>query len=71
MNNPYDLHSWSKHYREEVSPEVSRRHLAKELRATHKPRGLRGHLGSALSKVLASLGAIPEPNDPLAAEPVK
>jgi hypothetical protein len=70
MNNPYDLHSWSKHYREEVSREVSRRHLTEKMRAGYAPRRL-WHLGSAWSNLLASLGATPEPNDQPAVEPVK
>ena len=55
MNNPYDVHSWSKLYREERLAEASRWHLAEHLRASREPRGLRS-LRSAWKGVLASLG---------------
>jgi hypothetical protein len=38
MNNPYDLHSWSVHYREDALREVSRRHLAEQARASRDPQ---------------------------------
>jgi hypothetical protein len=60
MNNPYDVHSWSKQYREERLAEASRRHLAEHLRASREPRGLR----SVWKGVLASLGATSESCDP-------
>jgi hypothetical protein len=38
MNNLYDLHSYSKLYREERLAEVSRRHLVERARANREPR---------------------------------
>jgi hypothetical protein len=37
MNNPYDLHSWSKLYQEEAHQAAQRRHLAHRLRADRRP----------------------------------
>jgi hypothetical protein len=62
MNNPYDVHSWSKLYWEERLAEASRWHLAEHLRASREPRGLRS-LRSAWKGVLASLGATSEASD--------
>jgi hypothetical protein len=39
MNNPYDIHSWSKDYREERLAEASRRHLVERARDSQEPRG--------------------------------
>jgi hypothetical protein len=39
MNNPYDLHSWSKHYREEARQEARVQHLVEQARAGRQPRG--------------------------------
>ena len=38
MNNPYDLHSWSKQYREEALLEARKRHFVEQARASRKPR---------------------------------
>ncbi len=45
MNNPYDLHSWSKHYREEALREAQRKHLAE--RANREAPSARGRMGLA------------------------
>jgi len=55
MNNPYDLHSWSKLYREEVLQETQRRHLKGWLRANRRAQSERSRVGLAWSAVLASL----------------
>ena len=54
MNNPYDVHSWSKLYREERLTEANRRHLLERTRAGHEPRGLR-RVGLAWRNPLALL----------------
>jgi len=38
MNNPYDVHSWSKLYREERLAEASRRDLLERARKSRDPR---------------------------------
>jgi hypothetical protein len=40
MNNSYDLHSWSKQYREERLTEARVRHLVERTRASREPRGV-------------------------------
>ena len=36
MNYPYDLHSWSKHYREEAMAKATNRHLAERGRTERR-----------------------------------
>ena len=55
MNNPYyNIHSWSKDYREERLAEASRRHLVERARASQEPRGS-GRLGLSWRSPLALL----------------
>ena len=42
MDNPYDIHSWSKDYREERLAEASRRHLVERARASQSLAGRAG-----------------------------
>jgi hypothetical protein len=53
MNSPYDLHSWSKQYRQEVLHEVRTRQLEGRLRETHNARSERGSVSLALANVLS------------------
>ena len=41
MNNPYDVHSWSKLYREDALREAKARHLADRARAERTSSGAR------------------------------
>ncbi len=41
MENLYDLHSWSKHYREERLAEARKRHLNEQAKVDGETRGLR------------------------------
>lgn len=51
MNYPYDLHAWSKYYREEALKEARERHLAEHARADRKQRCGQSRVGlvSAMS----------------------
>jgi hypothetical protein len=53
VNNPYDLHSWSKLYREEALRHVRTRHLAKQARAARKQRSEQSRMGLAWASVLS------------------
>jgi hypothetical protein len=55
MNNPYDLHRWSKHYREETLQEAQRQHLIERARAAERGSAGRGEQrpsGGALASLL-------------------
>lgn len=55
MNNPYDLHRWSKHYREETLQEARRQHPIERARAAERGRAGRGEQrpsGGALASLL-------------------
>ena len=54
MNNPYDLHSWSKQYREEALQQARTRHLVERTRTSREPCWLR-RVGLAWSNALTLL----------------
>ena len=59
MKNFYDLHSWSKQYREERLTEARVRHLVERTRASRDPRGARrSGLSSSWRNPLALLRAL-------------
>ena len=53
MNNPYDIHSWSTHYRQERLHDAQTTHLAERLRKARKARSERGAMSLALASVLS------------------
>ena len=53
MNNLYDLHSWSKQYRQEALHDVRLTQLEGRLRENHKTRSERGPVSLALANVLS------------------
>ena len=61
MNNPYDVHSWSRQYREEALRETRARHLADSARAARKRSSGRSSLGFAWASALTLLG-LPRPS---------
>jgi hypothetical protein len=57
MHNPYDLHSWSKHYREEALREARKRNLVEGAKADREARGL-WRVDRLWRDTLASLRAV-------------
>jgi hypothetical protein len=49
MNYPYDVHSWSKQYREEALREAQVRHLAEQAHGNLRLRSWLGRVGFVLS----------------------
>ena len=55
MNNPYDIHSWSTHYRDEALQGARVRHLAHRARVGREQRSGRSRVGLAFRGVLSLL----------------
>jgi hypothetical protein len=53
MNTYYDVHSWSKLYREERLSEAQARRLIEQARRNLAPRSLRDHASLAWSSVVS------------------
>jgi hypothetical protein len=53
MNNYYDLHSWSKQYRQERLREARTTQLERRLWENNKARSVRGSVSLALANVLS------------------
>jgi hypothetical protein len=58
VNNPYDLHSWSKHYRQERLAEASKRHLVERARRNRERRTGWGRMGLTWANVLSLLNGV-------------
>jgi hypothetical protein len=54
MNNAYDIHSWSKNYREEALREAQVRHLAEHARRVRAPRSVRDQVSLAWSSLMSA-----------------
>jgi hypothetical protein len=58
MNNPYALHTWSKHYREDALREARVHHLTHPARAHRRPCSEeQGRWSSWLGKLAAAVGS--------------
>jgi hypothetical protein len=55
MNNPYDLTSWSKQYREERLTEASRRYLTERARVSREPHSGWGCVSLAWASMFSLL----------------
>ena len=55
MDNLYDLHSWSMHYREEALREANTRHLLRQARTNRRLRGERARVNLTRASVLSLL----------------
>jgi hypothetical protein len=55
MNNPYDFHSWSKHYRKEALREAQARHLVEQARRSCAPGSVQDRLSLTWACVLLVL----------------
>lgn len=55
MNNPYDVHSWSRLYREEALQEARVRHLAERARAGRSQPSLLERVGPVWRRLLMQL----------------
>ena len=53
MHNPYDLHSWSKHYREEALREARKRDLVERARRSWVPKSVRDRVSLVWNSVLS------------------
>ncbi len=57
MNNLYDLHTWSQHYRQEALQEAQVRHLEERARADREQRSGQSRVGLTWESVLSLLGS--------------
>jgi hypothetical protein len=55
MDNPYDLHSWSRQYREDALHEARTRHLVEQAKGNHSARFRLRDVVSAVSGALSVL----------------
>ena len=60
MNYPYDLHSWSAQYRQEVLHEVRMKQIEGRLRENHKARSGPGHRTGSEARQAAESARLPK-----------
>jgi len=58
MDKPYELHSWSRLYREEALQEASRRHLVERLRVNPEHHSGWGRVRLTWATVLSFLSGV-------------